>query len=264
MDDGQHVMEAGAAHGITDGAEFALYNGNEFPSGGRELCTMVASKPGPFSTTMLVLSASSPVSLIQPTFALQTRAGKDEDLRIHVDEKLAGLFVELAREMQRRNPTQQGIILVSKDRAEIDIALENDLVVFDSLNPLAVEHGLTRMPFCFKPAVDDVYPIICAAAHYHWHLRRTSDRNTLQEDVQIELTRVKEVKDAYADDSLIIQPYGPNLKRDGGIDLVIETDTMYGIKIINTTGEPLYPSLFFFNNSEWSISKCINTQTNRY
>jgi len=52
----------------------------------------------------------------------------------------------------------------------------------------------------------------------------------------------------------VIQPIGPNLNRENIIDLQVQSDKMYGMKIINNSDMALYPSLFFFDSSDLSIT----------
>jgi hypothetical protein len=61
-----------------------------------------------------------------------------------------------------------------------------------------------------------------------------------------------------------IQPYGPDLNIDGVIDFIVDEKAMYGIRIVNDTAEPLYPYLFYFDNTDFSISECLCTDRDHY
>jgi hypothetical protein len=138
----------------------------------------------------------------------------------------------------------------------LDLAISNDKVVFNIMNPQVTQFGLNRMPFHIQPTYDDVYPIIRASAHYYWHLRRNNSKRGLQGRIQLKFMQVKEL-DEYDDDyNPVIEPVGDDLNVAGVVDLVIEPDQMYGIKLVNNSGLDLYPSLFYFDNSDLSISEC--------
>ena len=252
-------MDAGSAHGITDGAEFAVYEYRDWPPKTSPLGTLVALDTRAFSTSADVVSGASQFALTESAFALQTKAGAEEDLRIHVamDEKLIGVFEALVQEMQHTGDEQRRILLSKKNNAELDIALDDGLVVFNILDPLVTKFGLSRMPFRISPKVDDVYPVIRAAAHYRWHLRRTNKKPIFQNKVHIEFKQLTMIRE--------ILPIGPDLNIDGVVNFVVDNEAMYGIRIINDTPIPLYPSLFYFDNSDFSISgylhmkKGINT-----
>jgi len=51
----------------------------------------------------------------------------------------------------------------------------------------------------------------------------------------------------------ILVPDTPNLVQDGVVDLCVDETSMYGIKITNDTNVALFPSLFYFDNSDLSI-----------
>jgi len=243
----KYTMDAGSVHGITDGAEFAVYEYRDWPPKMPPLGTLVVLKTSAFSASMDVIPSTPRLPLADSAFALQTKVGVEEDLRLHVvmDEKLVGVFASLAQEMQGTSPKQRRILLSENDSAELDIALEDGLVVFNILDPFVTKFGLTSLPFRISPIVDDVCAVIRAAAHYRWHLRRTNKNPIFQNKVRVEFNQL-----------IGMRPIEPNLNIDGIIDLVVDEEAMYGIRIINDTTKPLYPSLFYFDNSDLSISGC--------
>jgi hypothetical protein len=255
MEDGKYVLEAGAAHGITDGAEFLVYQEQDSPPRTPPLGTLVACNVTAFSATMDFPPDAIRFVLAQPAFALQTKSGTEEDLRLHVamNQRFINVFQELAREMERSGPNHRRFLLVERGHAELDIDLEDGQVVFNILNPLVTKYGLVRMPFQISPD-DHVDSIIRAAAHYHWHLRRHGT-NTLQDGVQIEFKALEhDINDKF---HLIYRPTGPNLNKGGVVDIVVDSNRMYCIKIINNTTLALYGSLFFFDNSDLSIREFV-------
>lgn len=255
-DGDKYNMDAGAVHGITDGAEFTIYRSQDSPLETSLLGTLVVLETREFDTTLDVPRGATRFALPQPAFALLTKQGTQGDLRVHVaiDDKLTGIFDTIVLEVQCTDSHQRGIILVDKDSAELDIMLEDGNVIFNLLNPLVTQFGLTRIPFHVNPNFGDIYPVICASAHYYWHLGHTSKKSAFQNRVRIEFTQVKKLDEFDDDFNPVIRPDGPNLNRDGVIDLIVDDTTMYGVKIVNDTGLALYPSLFYFDNSDLSIS----------
>jgi hypothetical protein len=260
IDGDKYIVEAGAAHGITYGAEFAMYNTRDIHPTTEPLGNLKVITIEPFSTTVEVMSGSS-FDLGTEVFALQTCAGQEVDLRLHVplDGKLMSVFEALAEEMKQKGPAPMKIKFEEKKEcAYLDIAFEDDHIVFNIMDPLVTVHGLNRLPYSVKPNVNDLYHIIRAAAHYHWHLRRTSSERILQKKVTIEFFQIRYVEGQYTDDlEPIIVRDGENLVRDNVVELIADEDVMYGVKILNHTTLDLYPSLFLFDNSDLSISKCI-------
>ncbi|TFY62831.1 hypothetical protein EVG20_g6557 [Dentipellis fragilis] len=259
LHDNQYVMAAGEAHGITDGAEFAIYKDRDFTSSTTPLGTLVARETAAFSSILDMPAGSVRIALADDdtVFALQTRAGVAEDLRVHVamDDRLTAVFERIAEDMQRTDAGQRKVLLVEKDRAEVDIDLEGDRVVFNILDSLATQYGLHRMPYTVRPDADAVYPVITAAAHYYWHLRRTSEKKILQNKVKLEFMKVELSEDEYDDDlNPVVKPAGPDMNKANVVEIFVGDDAMYGMRIVNTTGRDLYPSLFFFDNSDFSIT----------
>ena len=240
-------MEAGAAHGITDGAQFGVYKDRQWK--GTQLGIIIARQTDPFTTTLDIIDGSR--FLPDEGYALQTRVGIEEGLRLHIDTNAPPSLVET---LQRT--ASQEFLIVEKEKAELCFTFEQEGVVVDILDSFIAAFGLTRMPFYIEPNADAISNVIHAAAHFYFHLRRKSKTQALHGKIDIIFTELVESKEEY-DDCLqpVIQPIGPNLNHENLIDLQIQNSKMYGIKITNNSDIPLYPSLFFFDNSDLSISK---------
>ena len=254
---GKYVLDAGAAHGITNGAEFAVYANQESLVKTYPLGILVVEEARPFAATMCLPHGAPPLTLSGMGYALQIKVGEEEELRLHgeLDDKLSPVFEELARDFLRTGANHKRISLVEKSKAELDIALEGGLVVFNILNTQVTQFGLNRLPFQVEPTYTDIYPVIWSAVHYHWHLRRNNKTKPLQNYVQLEFKKLEECWEFDDDFNPIMEPVGENLNVAGVVDIVVDTDDMYGIKIINHSALDLYPCLFFFDNSDLSISE---------
>jgi hypothetical protein len=243
------LMDAGAAHGITSGAKFEVQDQDS----GELLGTVVARKPEPFSTIMDYAEGSEKFTLKKDGFARQISVGTEEHVRIHVATDI-GVLKDLARDLVSIDPT---IRLVEQEQeADFGIALENGKVVFNIVNPEVKKHGLTRMPYIqVEPTLDTIYPIVRAGAHFYWHLRRTG--GTLAQKIEFEISELapgpgpaNKIND---DLQLDFHPIG--WKSEKPFNLQIEESAMYAWKVTNDWNVALYPSLFYFDNSDWSISQ---------
>jgi len=248
-------LDAGSAHGISNGAEFTIYQEpDQKTSPVGKLIVVEDKNIGPFTTTLSLPDGISEVALTGTGYALQTKAGEGEELRLNVEANHT-LDPILEKFLSHTDPARWQVSLVEKEKAELAISLDGDKVVFDILNPQVTQFGLTRYPFALEPTYDAVFPVIRAAAHYHWHLRRTNTKRVLQNHITLDFRKVEELD--HGDELNPIQPVGENLNVNGIIELVIDPNSEddYGIKIINNSPLDLYPSLFFFDNSTLSISK---------
>jgi hypothetical protein len=241
-----YIMEAGTAHGVTVGAEFSVYKDKDSSQEASPLGTLIAQEPGAFDTIMSVPEGSKEWS-VQEAFALQTKAGAEEALRIHIakDEKFTHLFDSLFKHAAGKG---EQIVHVEERMAELNIKLDRDRVFFEILDNQVTRHGLKRIPHSVKNDVDEVYAVIRAAAHYHWHLRRSNKEKALRHNVQIEFTKLLQTKYSRS-------PDGPNLIVNGVVDLVVDKNTAYGVKIVNNFERPLYAALFYFSSSSFAISE---------
>jgi hypothetical protein len=236
----QYVMEADAAHGFTDGSQFSS----------TQLGIIVGRQTDPF-TTRLVHIISDASHLPEEGYALQTRIGIEVRLRLHV---YAPSLIEF---LQRT--TSQDFFRDEKTEAELSFTLEQKGVVVNILDSFIPALGLTRMPFYIEPNADAISNFINAAAHFYFYLRRKDNLKMQELHGKIDIIFTEVVQSCEVDNSMelvsVIQPIGPNLIRENIIDLQVQDGKMYGMKITNNSDKALYPSLFFFDNSDLSISK---------
>ena len=242
------MPDAGEAAGITVGAEFEVYQDQ---SSGRLLGTVVAWEVSAFST--MLYAKESRIALEWDGVALKSRTGTEEQVRIHVaDPSLKNL-------VEKVDPYRRIIQLVERDRAEFGMALENGKVVFNIYDSDVTKYGLTRMPYTLEPTLAAISPVIRAAAHFYWHRRRTLQTGVrgLAKKVGIKVTELKLERVEYNDELKPVAVYGPTASGGwkGGEEFNLRTGTTYGWRIVNNCEVPLYPALFYFDNSDWSISE---------
>ena len=247
------MPDAGEAAGITLGAEFEVY---QDLYSRRLLGHVVSSELSDFSTTLYAMK--SKFALERDGVAFMTCSGTDERVRIHVaDESLKDLVDKI-------DPDRRIIWLVERDRAEFGIALDSKYrkVVFNIYDSDVTKYGLTRMPHTVEPTLEALSPVIRAAARFYWHRRRTSQTEAgrgLARLVDIKVTELKEESVDYDDGLKRLAVYGPTGGWKGGKDskFELQTEVPYGWRIDSgyDITVPLYPALFYFDNSDWSISE---------
>ena len=241
------MPDAGEAAGITVGAEFEVYQDE---NSGHLLGIVVARELSAFSTTLY--PKESRFVLEQDGVALKSLAGPEEQVRIHVTD---GRLKDLVKKI---DPNQKFIQLVKRGHeAEFGMVLENGKVVFNIYDSNVTKYGLTQMPFALEPTPSAVSPVLRAAAHFYYHRRRAphTGRGILAKKVEVEVTELQ-VEDVEYDDNLNpVGVYGPTGDWKSGKDFNLQTGKDYGWRIINNCEQPLYPALFYFDNSDWSISE---------
>jgi hypothetical protein len=257
MDGDNYVMDAGTSHGIEAGDEFTLYKNPESSQRSSPLGIFVVRETRPSRSTMTPLYSTSRFQLHGSAFALQTKAGTKQDLRVHVAKRkrLASTFRTLVREMQYTRPDRPRILRVEKEKAELGVDLDGRKVVFDIFDQRVTAFNLRRIPFSVQCDVGILLPILDAAAHFHCHLRGTDDHSNIQNKVRLEFAEVEQVEGKYDDNMQpVMEQIRDNLNQNDVINLIASAQDMYGIRIVNDSSVPLYAALFYFDNSNLSIS----------
>jgi len=248
-DSGQYILNAGAVDGVCPDAAFTIYanHGGGPNLGVPNLGVMVPVDVEPFRTIMRSLSEPGP-PLGKAAFAIQTRPGVLQKLKVFIPVFTATL-------MQVK--TLSRITLVD-DPSIAHLAIErvNDEISFVFLDKRITAHGITK--YALKAKADDMIPVLRSAAHYHYHLNRsylTSEE--IEQQIKVEVFKLEFC--GQLDEGtfrLLRRPAGENLLKDGIITLSLcdGINDVFGIRIANTSKWDIYPSIFYFNNSELSIS----------
>ena len=259
-----YEMQAGAAHGITPGAEFSLYNDNLTIDESTPLCVLVVTSAAdilPFTTTLEIKQSSSTISttLSQTSCVLQTKAGEQEDLLLFapLDENLTKLYENLATMMKEVYPGKRQIRpVLEREKARLGLSIVGDKIAFDILDPRLTAYGMTRMPHMVNNDPGEIIPVLHGAAHFYWHLNREAKNALVDTYVKIECNTLEETDeyDSFSG-SAILKPTGDNHIHSNAIEVVSSDKTTYGFKISNHSGRDLYVNLFYFNNNDFSIGK---------
>ncbi|KAJ7232711.1 caspase domain-containing protein, partial [Mycena rebaudengoi] len=259
----QYILEGGAAHGITNKAEFAVYADRNMSS---PIGMVIALQPTAFNTLCTLHPQSEvPFALSEPRFALQTRTGEGHDVRLFIELniKLLDVFIRVMKEMQRTDVEKRQFYLVDSvdDEPDLVITLDNDLVQFRIMDQTCQQYGLTHMPLENKINPDYLYLILRNAAHFYWHLHRSNKEGRIATQ-KIELECIKLIRSGELttdlEDLWLPDPAGHNFNVGGMIILNVkegedeEHDT-YGYRIINNSNVPLYAAMFYFDVSDLSI-----------
>ena len=246
-----YVMpDAGEAAGISVGAEFEVYRDQ---NSGPLLGTVVVRELSAFSTTLYAKESTGRISLEGDGVAFRSRAGTGERVKIHVADRI------LKNLVKKIDQNQIIIQLAEQDEADFGMALENGKVVFNIYDSNVTKYGLTRMPYILEPTLKSISPVIRAAAHFYYHRRRTlqTGRRGLAEKVEINVTELKLERIEDDEELKPVFVYGPTASGNwkGGEVFDLQTETSYGWRIFNKCEVPLYPALFYFDSSDWSISE---------
>ena len=249
------------AHGICLGAEFTVYDNEEQLSSGPILAVLVVTSVSPFDSILDVLPSIGPFTLPITAIAFQTKAGKDQELKLYVpfEEAYLSVFEAVLLHMQGTGPNPQTITLVeNRSVATLAAVLREGRITFDICDPRIKEGGMLPIPHAqVNPAAKDVLNALEAAVHYFYHLKRTQKNALVDEHVTVQLFKLERSKTLIneATGGHVLLPSGNNLIVDKQIslDLCEHIYLDYGFCIKNNSTLDLFPNIFYFNDSDLSI-----------
>ncbi|EIM91753.1 uncharacterized protein STEHIDRAFT_135948 [Stereum hirsutum FP-91666 SS1] len=173
----------------------------------------------------------------------------------HLRMKYDGRRINTYTKVPRGETEADVIISVADGRVVLD-----DLTSFrlPSISDLPTQSEFKRLPFTFEPDCRSLYSIISATSHWFYHLRRRPPNDVMSHSARVTISfmELENVDNATSEpapitgDSLINQVPGVG----SVIDLVVDNDKIYGMKIKNSSPYALYPYLFYFDNSDYSIT----------
>lgn len=243
-------MSAGAAHGIMDGEVFAVYKDQTSALTSSSLAEVQVSSIFPYSSKLVVISGD-------PRFgrgtAVKVRAGTAPDLSLYIstDEAAKKKLKCIIQAFESIANSQTGPrIVLMEEQMDLTISVKQDKIVVAVMDPLVKVHGISQMPHQIHPSIEDAQDFLRAAAHYHRYLRQSHKRDTegFLDKIKIEFLKLE--GGSKGQDR---RPVGPNLNNGGLVELIVDSDTIYGVKVTNESSTPLYASLFFFETSDFSI-----------
>ncbi|KAF8593424.1 hypothetical protein BDV93DRAFT_461243, partial [Ceratobasidium sp. AG-I] len=251
-----YVLNAGAAHGITVGSIFQIYPSNSSEIGVNPALGTARVTSTTFGTSYLQLEVSSPDVLALPSarYALQIGAGSEDALRIYCTEPLSKRFEDSVEWREAFSSTEGGgltLVHSTEDTAQIIIDLnEAGRVTFRTGNHLVIKLGHSLLPYTVPAVINEVLPVLRAAAKWAWHVTRTSNIPSKEDPVMIEFLQVQD--DTNAGNYQVVED---SWNKDGIVRLDCKEGHSFAFKLVNLTEVVIYPYLFYFDVLEQSIGE---------
>lgn len=258
INNGKYILQAGRAHGITDGAEFTVYqNKLDAVPPGIPLGAMIAkdAKIWGFSTDLEPLSDIVRKHLVNSrAVAVQTKIGALDDLEIYVPmgDQYLPVFEAIAKEVDGTGPELCRLKVVdSKNEARLGVMVVHETkLAFEVLDSEAKKYGCTRLPKTIDCVVDDIHRVLRSASRYHFHLNNDHMNYQIKEGISIEFLALGEPD---ADGTRL--PIGENMHIAGKVELKLADESKkYGMRLTNNTSWDLHFACFFFEHADLSIS----------
>ncbi|PCH38915.1 hypothetical protein WOLCODRAFT_128800 [Wolfiporia cocos MD-104 SS10] len=250
QDDAGFVVEAGSIHGVIHGTEFLV-------------------KPPP------QVSRQNPDQVVEVrlvairVFALRCTATpvlEDRDVHIAAGSR-ATISNWNARilQVQFHLPTSNHFSSVSS-RQHCDVS-----VLYNSRKGLQLQRSDPLTARHAKRIIDigqnGVADVLEAVSHFNFHLYRVNKSSPINNEFRLELRRLQKAQDTFnpsylpaGEDLLAVQPEPLLLPGGTSYDIatikeavVTDMDPFYGLTLVNNSDQDLYPYVFYFDPSDYSI-----------
>ncbi|RXW15391.1 hypothetical protein EST38_g10463 [Candolleomyces aberdarensis] len=254
------IAGAGAFHGISIGSQFAIWRSqSDLPNNPLVIVTVNAVRGhesmAPFKQKF---ESMAPFRMKVRRFVAQIKENPKPQLFIHVPQSIQNMdcFISMISENENRHPLS---IIITQDAFSASIGLtyldDTQEIGFKMLNP---EEQGQEIRHTIETTADDLHGALSHLCSYYY-LRDYANTNprTMEDTVPsskftIDMFTLEE------NDEEIYMPSGPNLNIEGtGVELTLgphNEEEPYGFKITNNTNFPVFPYLFYFNSSDFSIT----------
>ncbi|KAG9123528.1 hypothetical protein FRC07_014828 [Ceratobasidium sp. 392] len=247
-------LQAGIAQNISVGAVFSVFASDTAnPAKDAPLGSMSVVKAEPTHSILTWADDTKIFELPNIAYGFQTHCGSDQSLKVHFTQKLQDKLPLDDAWYTAFTAGQTNIVIKPCGRGEADIIADlNDRhrAIFDIKHALINRHGIKELPHSVPVTTDDILTVLRAAALWIWHLNRTNSDSSLEQSIKLEFMRV--VRDPR---TRKLEAKQDDLNKSGVVDIVVNRDELYGMKIINNSDYALYPYLFYFDVDGQSIDK---------
>ncbi|KAF8970609.1 hypothetical protein BDZ97DRAFT_1914501 [Flammula alnicola] len=257
--DGQcaYTLNAGSAHDLTAGAEFAVYPSRNAISG-KPLGRLQVDQLKTFSAIMKVPEGDFPFPVTMDAVAIQTKASSRKCFRLYIrsDDRFNGRPLLCSLRNVAKDEFQKIVMVNNAEDAHLNIAIENNTATVRVIDKRVTKYGLIRKIDAGVTTVAQVAQLLNRATNYYGQLNRTNNisHNCIRKSVTVECYKLEGLPSKFPDvEQAELSPVGDNLCVDGVIDFVPQENSFYGIKLINRSDYDLFPRVLYFDNSDLSM-----------
>jgi hypothetical protein len=254
-DSGLFLLNAGTAHGITLGAEFALcatHNPHPF---GKPLHTFIVDDSASFFSTLKPTNGALCHSLPTVFKVFQATPGEGGSIRLYFpadpdSSSLISVFHHI-----RRSPHNVEFVN-SPDDAHLQLSIRDNQVVVSVRDRKATVYGFDhKFPTMRATPHDFTSFLEKAGRFYRERDRHTSVDSEVAKIVTLEFYKLGATRSKFEDiPECQLGASGPNLYSADIIDFIVEEGCAYGVKLTNFSSLDLYPTLLYLDNCDLSIS----------
>jgi hypothetical protein len=243
------ILEAGAALGITVGSRMAVHAYNFLEAADTpnpRLGYLTVNEVDAFSSVLEVPSDTEKFQLPALFYCL---IGYRTSLNIalYCEDKL---WLETIFPPEK--PSLLTVTIVDNvESCALQLTMVDGKVYFDRYNVLVTPHIGARISHAVDVGdVSAIRNVVQSSLRFYHHLMRSGNDDL--PNIQMELNRLKEEESP--DLGWEFAPTGKNLIAEEPATIVVDKFACLGMTIFNPTQLPLYPSLFYFDPTDLTIS----------
>jgi len=259
------LLNAGTAHGVTPGAEFAFYPTHGPHPFGKPLRTFIVDNSAPFFSTLKPAN-DAPFHSIPTDFTVfQEKPGKGGSIRLYLaaDHNSACLIHDIRRLVHNAE------FVNSSEDAHLELTVRDNQVVVSVRDRKATVYGFDHKFPTLQTRQNLAFFLEKAGCFYRERDRHTSIDSEVAKMVTLDFFKLGARRSKFEDiPECQLGESGPNLYSADTIDFVVEEGCVYGVKLTNSSSHDLYPTLLYLDNSDLSISNVChflgNTSTNQH
>jgi hypothetical protein len=253
-DSGLFLLNAGTAHGVTLGAEFAFRATQDTYPPGKPLHTFVVNNSASFFSILRPTNDASWQSLPTVFTVFQVKPGLEGTIRLYLSSsRNSPCFISVCHYI--RDSPHDVEFVNSPDDAHLELTVRDNQLVFSVSDEKATIHGFDHQFPTMQVTRHNLTSFLKKAKSFY----RERDRHTgLDPEVVTIVTlefyklgathsKFEDIPDPQLGES------GPNLYSADTIDFTVEEGCVYGVKLTNLSSRDLYPTLFYLGSNDLSI-----------
>ena len=248
------LLNAGTAHGVTLGAEFAFCAAQDTYPPGNPLHIFVVNNPASFFSTLRPASDALWQSLPTVFTVFQVKPGLGGTIRLYLSSSRNSPRLISVCDDIRDSPHDVEFV-DSPDDANLELTVRDNRVVVSVSDKKAAIYGLDHQFPTMQVTQHNLASILeKAECFYRERDRHTSIDSEVAKIVTLEFYKLEATHSKFEDipDSQLGES-GPSLYSADTIDFIVEEGCVYGVKLTNLSAHDLYPTLFYLDSNDLSI-----------
>ena len=253
-DYGIFLLNAGTAHCVTLGAEFAFRAAKGTYPPGKSLHTFVVNNSASFFSTLRPTNDASGQSLPDVFTVFQVKPGLGGTIRLYLSSSHNSPSLISACDDIRDSPHDVEFVN-SLDDAHLELTVRDNQVVVSVSDRKATICGFDHQFPMMQITRHNLTSFLEKVGYFYRECdRHSSIDSEVAKIVTLEFYKLGATHSKFEDipDSQLGES-GPNLYSADTIDFVVKEGCVYGVKLMNLSSHDLYPTLFYLDNNDLSI-----------